>query len=380
MEDCIAEISEKYPCREEYISQLYRLFGNLTYRYPPAVYLHGPPGAGKTTILQELLTHQNITYAYIDCIEYYTAKLLFETILNKLRKYEITKENNFQNYAECDSIEDFIEELNCLEHDRPYVLILKNHERINAINKNILPVFVRLNQIAMKINISMVLLGCKPLLYAASMRGLTDMICIHCSQYTKDELMEILFLQEDFLRERLKSIFVANNSEKQQERLQIIDSLNDEFFTGYFSTFLNMFYGICRNVRELLCLSNENFPAYCEPVMNGTLQRKEQRKLWNHIEGPFQKAMKSIYCRMESNHKEVECNDAPLDALTAQNIQNDHPNLELPYYTKYLLIAGYLASHNEAKLDRRLFVKNHGKERKTIRSLKAKQKVIIGVK
>lgn len=49
--------------------------------------------------------------------------------------------------------------------------------------------------------------------------------------------------------------------------------------------------------------------------------------------------------------------------------------LELPYYTKYLLIAAYLASHNEAKLDRRLFTKNHGKERKRLQTIKAKAKV-----
>lgn len=56
-------------------------------------------------------------------------------------------------------------------------------------------------------------------------------------------------------------------------------------------------------------------------------------------------------------------------------VQSDHHNLELPFYTKYLLIAGYLASHNEAKTDKRFFVKHHGKERKTMKSLKAKQKV-----
>lgn len=46
--------------------------------------------------------------------------------------------------------------------------------------------------------------------------------------------------------------------------------------------------------------------------------------------------------------------------------------LELPYYAKYLLIAAFLASHNEVKLDRRLFLKHHGKQRKRLQSLKAK--------
>lgn len=378
MENCVSEISEEYPCREEYISQLYRLFGSPAYRYPPSVYLHGPPGIGKTSILTKFLTHQNIIFAYIDCIEYYTSKLLLESILNKLRKHEITKANNFQNFAPCNSMEDFIEELNLLEPDQPYILILKNHERINGIDKSILPVLVRLNQVAMKINMSVILLGCKPLLHAASMRGLTDLIYIHCSHYTMNEMIEILFLQQNFLRERLKSIFVEHLDDlsARDERLQIIQSLQDDFFSGYFSAFLNVFYGVCRNVRELLCLCNENFAAYCQPVMDGTLNKKESRKLWNNIQGQFQKAMKSIYCRMESIHMETTTpNDAVTNTLAHNVIQSDHHNLELPFYTKYLLIAGYLASHNEAKTDKRFFVKNHGKERKTMKSLKAKQKV-----
>lgn len=45
--------------------------------------------------------------------------------------------------------------------------------------------------------------------------------------------------------------------------------------------------------------------------------------------------------------------------------------LELPYYTKYLLVAAYLASHNDAKIDRRLFMKHHGKQRKRLQNIRA---------
>jgi origin recognition complex subunit 5 len=49
--------------------------------------------------------------------------------------------------------------------------------------------------------------------------------------------------------------------------------------------------------------------------------------------------------------------------------------LELPYYAKYLLIAGFLASHNAAKEDKRLFMKFHGKQRKRLQAVNAKNKV-----
>ena len=48
-------------------------------------------------------------------------------------------------------------------------------------------------------------------------------------------------------------------------------------------------------------------------------------------------------------------------------------SFDLPYYAKFFLIAAYLASYNPAKADRRLFVKNHGKERKKKRKQQKKQ-------
>ena len=48
-------------------------------------------------------------------------------------------------------------------------------------------------------------------------------------------------------------------------------------------------------------------------------------------------------------------------------------SFDLPYYAKFFLIAAYLASNNPAKADRRLFVKNHGKERKKKRTQQKKQ-------
>jgi hypothetical protein len=49
--------------------------------------------------------------------------------------------------------------------------------------------------------------------------------------------------------------------------------------------------------------------------------------------------------------------------------------LELPYYAIFLLIAAFLASHNAAKEDKRLFMKYHGKQRKRLQNANAKNKV-----
>lgn len=49
-------------------------------------------------------------------------------------------------------------------------------------------------------------------------------------------------------------------------------------------------------------------------------------------------------------------------------------HVELPFHSKLLLIAAYLASYNPVSSDKRFFMKNHGKQRKTKAMLKAKAK------
>ena len=53
--------------------------------------------------------------------------------------------------------------------------------------------------------------------------------------------------------------------------------------------------------------------------------------------------------------------------------------LELPYYSKFLLIAAYLASYNSPKTDKRFFLKNAGKIRKRTKAARGpeiKQKMV----
>lgn len=73
----------------------------------------------------------------------------------------------------------------------------------------------------------------------------------------------------------------------------------------------------------------------------------------------------------------MQTKDANQSGTVASSTKAEVQKLELPYYTKYLLIAAYLASHNDAKIDKRLFVKNHGKQKKRVQNIRAKATVSI---
>nr|KAF6419095.1 origin recognition complex subunit 5 [Rousettus aegyptiacus] len=107
-----------------------------------------------------------------------------------------------------------------------------------------------------------------------------------------------------------------------------------------------------------------NFPKYCEPVVKGEASERDTRKLWRNIEPHLKKAMQTVYLReiSSSQWEKLQKDDTDLGQLKGLSA---YTHVELPYYSKFILIAAYLASYNPARTDKRFFLKHHGKIKKT---------------
>lgn len=292
------QILEEFPGRESYLKELFQLFGHESHSLPSSVFIGGASGTGKTATLLKFLDHMDISYAYIDCIECYTSKMYYEAVVNSLNGHKLSPNNNFENYANCDSAEDFVDTLNEMDSTRSYIVILKNFDRLHEIESNILPIMMRLNQFVPTINISCILIASQTQLNYVGKQGLVPTIAIQCDQYGKEDLRKILMKQIDRLRKIMIEI-ISESDEKKEQRLNVLSELDESFFIGYFNIFLDTFFSICRNAKELVYLSNANFPIYCKPVIDGDIQVHELRKLWEHMKLPFKMAMNTIYCRVE---------------------------------------------------------------------------------
>ncbi|XP_055326232.1 origin recognition complex subunit 5 [Sitodiplosis mosellana] len=367
------QILEEFPGRESYLKELFQLYGHQSHSFPSSVFISGASGTGKTATLLRFLDHMDIVYAYIDCIECYTSKMYFEAIVNSLSGHKLSPNNNFENYANCDSAEDFVDTLNGIDSNKSYVVVLKNFDRLHDIEANILPIMMRLNQFVPTINISCILIGSQTLLNYVGKQGLVPTITIQCDQYGKTDLLKILMKQINHLRRSMAEIINEGDSDEElrTKRLVILSELDERFFIGYFNIFLDTFFAICRNAKELVYLSNANFPIYCKPVIDGDTQENELRKLWEHMKLPFKMAMNSIYCRVEQKNTINSTKDLDHNGVVMSSTKAEVQKLELPHYTKFLLIAAYLASHNDAKIDKRLFVKHHGKQKKRMQNVRS---------
>lgn len=112
--ECIEIVSCDYPARSELIRRLYvdlNLGREHPFALPAAVYIHGDHGTGKTAVLGALLDqlpHRSVT---VDCVECFTPKILYETLLNELFEHRLSAATQFASYARCDNARDFVDAL-----------------------------------------------------------------------------------------------------------------------------------------------------------------------------------------------------------------------------------------------------------------------------
>lgn len=328
------QMLELFPCREHQFRLLYNLYADQD-PFPEAVFIHGPTSTGKSFITHQLLKCLDLRHAYVNLVACFTPRILFETMLIQLTNSSV----------KCDNLMDFIEHLKRLDNLDRFVIVLDRAEQLrNSMPSNLLPAFLRLGEIS-KLNVSVILISQLSFQKYLSKAHIGEPIQIRFPQYNAKELLEILALDFGSAKNLCPDL-----------------DIDEEFYRNYQNIFLSVFYQACRDLSELRYLSRKNLPKYCDPIKNGQCRQNDARALWRHFSPILKDSLETLYLRVNSS-----------DATKTNSILS--ASLELPFYSKYLLIAAYLASYNPAKDDKRMFMKQHGKKRKTLRDVASKSKV-----
>lgn len=333
MSEIALKLKHSYPGRENQIDQLLQFFGNKNEPYPSCVYIYGGPSTGKTSIVSTLFKLLNIKHATINLVEYYSTRILLESILNQLMD---------DNTAKCENVVSFVSQIEKISLDKPKVLdgaviVLDKAEELRDMEFNLLPAFLTLQELT-GVKISVVFLS--EIVYEKYFYrlNLVEPIKLHFPQYTKEQFTQILLKDLGNVVKLVKNI-----------------DINADFYQNYLNIFLTVFYQKCRDLQELRHMNQKMFPTYCAPIVKKLVTAEDSLTLWKIISPIFSSSLEFLYLRIS---------DKP---------QNTH--FELPFYARYLLVAAYLASYNSPKDDRRLFTKHHGKKRKTAKDIKQKSKV-----
>lgn len=361
MDSIVNKLKISFPGRKYQIQQLCNLFGYKNETFVDCVYIYGPSSTGKSSIVTSVLDNLGIQHVRINLIECYSPKILFESILNQLSGHKVDSFKGLP-YAKCDNIMDFIFNLKKCASEvdlNNTVIVLDKAERLRNMEYNLLPSFLKFQEIS-QLPISVILVSEIMFEKYYSKFVVDEPIKVYFPQYTQDELLEILCLDHENVKDATHDHF--------GETFEI----SNEFYENYLNIFLSVFYRSCRDLSELRYMSKLNFLKYCEPIAKGQYKFDDSMALWRNISPILKASLEVLYLRISSVTSEWKEQSGEVNKKFAFSKENLAQSLELPYYAKYLLIAAYLASYNPAKEDKRLFVKHHGKKAKR-RGIKAKQ-------
>lgn len=371
------DLFNKVPCREEQLSDLINLFGDPDEPLPCSLFISGSMGTGKSLCVDSVLRHLDYKYVTVDCIECYSPKLMYETILSSIEDNE--------GDVKCDSMLDFTNGLLRLgtiqSSCEPIIIVFDRAERLRTMDSSIMPAFLRLRELC---NLNICTIFITHLIYDNFYfkMGAREPIKLYFPNYNKEELFKIIFLhQKPFISHLLNNYDVDNVIKEELQK--------PELFANFLNAFLSVFYRPCRDLIELKHMAQVNFVKYCEPIIRNEIKAHDLTKLWRHISPILKTSLELLYLRI-SNPKPSK------ESPGKENSDWEHPHsynfentlkeeltstktfaqsFELPYYAKYLLVAAYLASYNPPKEDKRLFMKNHGKQRKRMQQVRAKAKI-----
>ena len=196
--------------------------------------MQGVGATGKTVTLRWLFAHHFISHAFVDCIECYQPKLLFQSILSQLA------DGSQEDDIRCDNVSDFTRMLTECLGDRRAVIVLENGDRLRD-EMSLMSVFTRLQEIT-RCNVSTIL---ETRLDWSKLRPAEDILTpvrIHFSQYSRDELI------------RLVAAFLESEVSLDGDR-------DSQFRLQYTGLVLSLFYSI---TRYRFCLMKVPMAFHCE--------------------------------------------------------------------------------------------------------------------
>jgi len=314
---------------------------------PPCLFIYGHTSTGKSLVVQRVLESiDDLQYATVHSIECLTPRFLYESVLEQLGCEE-----------RCDNVNDFARLMKSTYRGLPICIVLDKAERLRDLADGMMiPTLFKLQEFT-SINVSVILISEIPFEKFRFGCGSLEPIQVFFPQYTKGTFI--------YLKLYIFKILIIYFAEEIQELLMKECPNPDDasLYQTYLSMILGVFLVACRDLCELRYIASQHWNSFMEPIRSGEIDQSQPVKLWRHLEPQLRASLNQVYLRGDDSGG----NTSSLGGLKT----------ELPFFSKFLIIAAYLASYNPARYDRRLFVKaKEGRKNKDkgLKSLK-KQKL-----
>ncbi|KAH7046741.1 origin recognition complex subunit 5 C-terminus-domain-containing protein [Macrophomina phaseolina] len=339
----LTTLSEQFPCRELQIRQLAALY-NPPLPSPSTLVVHGLDATGKSSIVRGVLETRRIPHAIVNCRECITGRHLLErtlaACLDAVEEADPDTPLDRSLYARCENISAlFVHLQRLLEGAEQFVLVFDGIDKQREAPPTLLPALARLGELIPNLSTTLLVSVPRPrFLHTASTPS------VHFPSYTRDETILIL-------SRRPPSIFLEPPSPSKE----YTDDLAAEDNAWVWSRFLGVVWdslakSAARDVVSFRALADKLWDPFVAPIREGTFGTRDFSRLLVHRRAIFQ--------------GEAALVDRVVPKEAEEGRMKANVNHDLPYYSKYLLCAAYLASYNPARQDAVYFMKASEKKRR----------------
>eukprot|EP00026_Physarum_polycephalum_P009278 Phypoly_transcript_09395.p1 GENE.Phypoly_transcript_09395~~Phypoly_transcript_09395.p1 ORF type:complete len:454 (+),score=37.86 Phypoly_transcript_09395:80-1363(+) len=317
--------------RESQITQLISVLKDPT-NLPSSFTVTGNESTGKTAILHYLLsrlqcsdatTLPSFYYSFVDCMYHFSTKSL---LLDIMEQFLEQFPNNTRIVKKWSSFTEFVNVLRDVNIDPPIYIVVDNADRLgdtgffdaqlvfNLIHlshwtgKKVTPIFVSRHPFSTYTK------GCFP--------EPTD---IFFAPYTKEEVKAII------------------------KDHHVLPSADKTLFTYLSNLMVDVCWSRCVDLRELIRITHHLYPICEQQGNNHEIFKESFMAVYAKIKPNIQKSVINIYRRDKDT-----TSPANVDIITSSSVKKD----DLPYCTKYILLACYLASVIPASHDTYVFTPN----------------------
>lgn len=315
----------------------------------PSVIVQGYKSVGKTLVVKQFLDDVAIKKTIVNCDEFLTQKLLLQKCLHRIRQdsgVDLSKYHQKFMYKGLEAarasvlcetfsqfliaLEQFVQETN---YQDPHVLVLDRFDECLDQTNDLFRSFIKLREHSLVKNLTVIFITSHE-----DPREIAPFVVPHVyfTPYTQEQINDIL--SEQYPREITQGL--VDKSKWQTFSRLVVDLLHD--YTG---TDISLLKDICDKL----------WPDFC-------------KKLMYDKSTDFLKLLRAL--RDEIFQDDIITNST----VTNASSDNDDANMkasslgDLPYHSKFILIASYLASYTEVKQDMQLFsrVKTGNKKAKKV--------------
>ncbi|KAG4304509.1 hypothetical protein PORY_002219 [Pneumocystis oryctolagi] len=349
------DVKGSYPFRKDQIELLAQFLGKKKMAQIPSLIVHGYPFTGKTSVLRAVLTSLEANFAWIDCKDCFSLRILLERTIYQLKKliapnipFESLNSDDLTTFTV--TIQNIFLKANWTNN---VILIFDHIEQLHYFKVSVpIIVLLKLSELSFIPWITTVLI-------TTSLDNITwgsyHVPIIYFPPYSKSEFLKIMCIYE-------KSLTLLSDTLKFEKENVIANTDYINLWQKFCGILWDTFGSVIEGDFDLFfSISKKMWPIFIKPIEEGKANKKDIIKLYKFSQKT--PALSSSKIILEE-----------LSILTYYDTPKSLKNtdiIDFSWISKHLTIASYLASYNSPSLDFNLFSKYKSSTKKRKKTKKS---------